>query len=63
MEMVIIQRSTENMEYVRKLLRQKQPGFAAALESALTLAEQELRPPGIPSDIPGSQQLLDGDRQ
>jgi hypothetical protein len=31
--------SAENMEYVRSLLRQKQPGFSAALELALVLAE------------------------
>jgi hypothetical protein len=48
---VITQQSAENMQYVRRLLRQKQPGFAAMLELALMLAEQELGPPGIPSDI------------
>ena len=41
METVITERSTENMAYVRRLLRQKQPGFSAALELAV-LAEQEL---------------------
>jgi hypothetical protein len=51
MEMVITQQSTENMQYVRELLGQKQPGFAAALKSASTLAEQELQPPGMPGDI------------
>ena len=35
----------ENKDYVRRLLRRKQPRFAAALESAVTLAERELKPP------------------
>jgi hypothetical protein len=38
---VVTQQSTENMAYVRRLLRQTQPGFSAALESALLLAEPE----------------------
>ena len=29
----------ENMEYVRRLLEQKQPEFAASLEFAVSLAE------------------------
>jgi hypothetical protein len=29
----------ENMEYVRRLLEQKQPGFAASLEFAVSLAD------------------------
>ena len=48
---VITRQSAEHMQYVRRLLRQRQPAFAATLELALMLAEQELRPPGIPSDI------------
>ncbi len=48
---VITWHSAENMQYVRRLLRQKQPAFAATLELALMLAKQELRAPGIPSDI------------
>ena len=35
--------STDNMAYVRRLLRQKQPAFAAALELAVMLAERELQ--------------------
>jgi WhiB family redox-sensing transcriptional regulator len=35
----------ENKAYVRGLLRRKQAGFAAALESAVTLVEQELMSP------------------
>jgi hypothetical protein len=49
--MVITQQRTENMEYVRRLLRQKQPGFSAALELAVILMEQQLRSPGMPRDI------------
>jgi hypothetical protein len=37
--MASTQQAWENREYVRRLLRERQPGFAAALE----LAEQELR--------------------
>jgi hypothetical protein len=32
----------ENREYVRRLLEQKQPGFAASLELAALLVEQDL---------------------
>ncbi|HMD25447.1 MAG TPA: hypothetical protein VKH61_15220 [Streptosporangiaceae bacterium] len=49
--MVITQQRTENMEYVRRLLRQKQPGFSAALELAVILVEQQLRSPDMPRDI------------
>jgi hypothetical protein len=38
---VITRQSAENMAYVRGLLRRKQPGFSAALELALALAEIE----------------------
>ena len=51
METVVTKRSTENMAYVRRLLRQKQPGFAAALERAVVLAEQEHASLGLPRDI------------
>jgi hypothetical protein len=51
MEMVITQQRTENMEYVRKLLRHKQPGFSVALELAVILVEQQLRSPDMPRDI------------
>jgi hypothetical protein len=47
METVMIQQSTENAEYVRRLLAKKQPGFSAALELAVILAEQELRSAGM----------------
>jgi hypothetical protein len=42
METVITEQSTQNMAYVRRLLRQKQPDFSAALELAALLAELEL---------------------
>lgn len=44
MARVLTQQSAENMQYVRELLHQKQPGFSAALELALALAELELWP-------------------
>jgi hypothetical protein len=34
--------ATENMAYLRRLLRRNQPRFAAALELAAALVEQEL---------------------
>ena len=40
METVITEQSAKNVTYVRRLLRQKQPGFAAALELAVLLAER-----------------------
>jgi len=39
-ETVITEQSAKNVTYVRRLLRQKQPGFAAALELAVLLAER-----------------------
>jgi hypothetical protein len=47
----LIAQGTENMEYVRSLLRQEQPGFSATLELALVLTELELWPPQMPRDI------------
>ncbi len=38
-----------NMEYVRRLLEQKQPGFAASLELAARLVERKLRKPAVAS--------------
>jgi hypothetical protein len=35
-------RAIENMKYVRRLLEQKQPGFAASLEFAVSLAETSM---------------------
>lgn len=50
MTRVITRQSTENMEYVRRLLQEKQPGFSAALELALVLAEPELWPHQMPAE-------------
>jgi hypothetical protein len=44
----ISQRSMENRQYVRRLLKEKQPGFSAALELALVLAELKLWLPQTP---------------
>jgi len=48
MTRVITQQSVENMTYVRRLLREKQPVFSEALELALMLAELELTLHGVP---------------
>ena len=45
MAAVNTEESAENMEYVRRLLKQKQPGFSAALESVADLAGRELESP------------------
>ena len=42
MTRVMTQRGAENMAYVRALLSEKEPSFAAALELSLLLAEAEL---------------------
>lgn len=52
MAKLIVRPGTENMEYVRSLLRQEQPGFSATLELALVLAELELWPPDRLTRIP-----------
>ena len=41
MTKVITRQSAENMAFVRRLLREKQPGFSAALELVVMLAELE----------------------
>jgi hypothetical protein len=41
MEILMRGKSTENTEYVRRLLKQKQPVFAAALELAVDLVERD----------------------
>jgi hypothetical protein len=48
---VATQQSTENMEYVRKLLQRKQPAFSMALELALILADAELTSADRPGDV------------
>jgi hypothetical protein len=51
MPRVVTQQSNENMEYVRMLLQEKQPGFSAALELALAPVELELWPPQMQAEI------------
>lgn len=45
MTLVIADQSLRNREFVRRLLKQRQPLFAAALELAVALAERELTEP------------------
>jgi hypothetical protein len=45
MTAVTTKKSAENAENVRRLLRKKQPEFAAALELAAELVGRELAPP------------------
>jgi hypothetical protein len=45
MAMKTVKEAMENMEYVRRLLGQKQPGFAASLELAASQLERKLREP------------------
>jgi hypothetical protein len=40
MAIVMTEQSAQNMEYVRTLLKQRQPEFAAALELAVDLVER-----------------------
>ena len=49
--LVVTEQAVENIEYVRRLLEQKQPGFAAALELAVDLVRRELRSPELPCSI------------
>jgi hypothetical protein len=55
MTTVITRQSAENMAYVRTLLRRNQPGFSAALELALMMAELELACPEMPCDTSASE--------
>jgi hypothetical protein len=48
MTTVTNEQSTENMEYARRLLKRKQPGFSAALELAADMVRQELQDLGLP---------------
>jgi hypothetical protein len=51
MAIVMTEQSAQNMEYVRRLLEQKQPGFAAALELAVDLVKRERSSPEMPCDF------------
>ena len=55
MAKVITRQSTENMEYVRNLLRQNQPAFSVALELAADLLALELCSPEVAAG-PGASQ-------
>jgi hypothetical protein len=57
METAITQQSRQNTAYVRRLLRQKQPGLAAALELAVLLAELGQASPGPPCYISAGERL------
>ena len=55
MTRAITQQSAANMAYVRRLLGEKQPGFSAALELALMLAELELTSPEMPGQLSAAE--------
>src|ERR1700761_7279583 len=45
MAMKSVKQAMDNMEYVRRLLGEKQPRFAASLELAVSQVERKLREP------------------
>jgi len=47
--------SMKNREYVRKLLREKQPEFSSALELAMNLVLREPRSQEIQRDVSASE--------
>ena len=49
--MVTTGQSAKNVEYVRLLLKHKQPGFPATLELAAELVGRELGKPEIPREV------------
>ena len=51
----VSRQSMENREYVRRLLREKQPEFAAALELAMNLVRREPRSQKIQRDISAAE--------
>jgi hypothetical protein len=51
----ISRQGMENREYVRRLLREKQPEFSAALELAMNLVRREPRSQEIQRDISASE--------
>jgi len=55
MAKVISRQSAQNRKYVRRLLREKQPGFSAALELAMDLAARELRSRETQRDVSTSE--------
>lgn len=55
MATVTSEQSSANTEYLRRLLRQRQPEFAEALELAVDLLGQELQPAETPRDTGASE--------
>ena len=51
----ISRQGMKNREYVRKLLREKQPEFSAALELAMNLVLREPRSQEIQRDVSASE--------
>jgi hypothetical protein len=51
----ISRQSRENRQYVRRLLREKQPEFSAALELAMNLVRREPRSQEIQRDVSASE--------
>ena len=51
----ISRQSMKNREYVRRLLREKQPEFSAALELAMNLVRREPRSQEIQRDVSASE--------
>ena len=51
----ISRQSRENRQYVRRLLREKQPEFSAALELAMNLVLREPRSQEIQRDVSASE--------
>ena len=51
----ISRRSMENREYMRRLLRETQPEFSAALELAMNLVRREPRSQEIQRDVSASE--------
>jgi hypothetical protein len=55
MNRVTTRQDTQNMEYVRRLLRHKQPGFSAALELALMQTDHELSSAELRRDVSAAE--------
>jgi hypothetical protein len=55
MAKVVSQQSMENREYVRRLLKEKQPEFSVALELAADLVGRELRSRETQRDFSASE--------
>jgi hypothetical protein len=52
----------ENMEYVRRLLKEKQPGFSASVESAVSFIRHQIESPGETMELtlpPGRHETIE----